>query len=60
MGKATVDPAAVSVPAEAAKRASERGTKFVLVKATLEIHDTLRAGRHSHLVEVLPRSGAGA
>ena len=60
LGKAVVDPEAVTVFAEAAKRASKRGTKFILEKPPIETHEALQAGGYGDLVEVLPRPDAGA
>lgn len=59
LGKAIVDPEAVTVFAEAAKRASERGAKFILAKPPIETYEALRAGGYADLVEVVPRTEAG-
>lgn len=60
LGKAVVDPTAVRVFAEAATRASKRGTRFILEKPPVETHEALQAGGYGDLVEVLPRLEAGA
>ena len=60
LGKAIVDPEAVTVFAEAATRASKRGTRFILEKPPVETREALQAGGYGDLVEVLPRPEAGA
>ena len=57
-GKVIVDPEAVTVFVEAAKRGSGQGTKFILEKPSIETHGALQAG-YADLVEVLPRREAG-
>lgn len=59
LGRAIVDPEAVKVFVEAAKRASKQGTKFILEKPPMETCEALHAGGHGDLVEVLPRHEAG-
>lgn len=56
LGTAIVDPVAVTVFADAAKRASERGARFILEKPPIETHEALRARGFGDLVEVLPRA----
>lgn len=60
LGKAIVDPEAVTVFAEAAERASERGAKFILERPPIETHEALEARGLGDLVEVRPRPEAGA
>jgi len=60
VGKAIVDVEVVTVFAEAAKRASERGAKFILEKPSIETHEALEARGYGDLVEVRPRPEAGA
>lgn len=58
LGKAIVDPEAVTVFAEAAQRASRRGAKFILEKPPIETYVALRTGGYTNLVEVRPRPEA--
>ena len=60
LGKAVVDSEAVTVFSEAAKRASERGAKFILEKPPIETHEALEAQGYGDLVEVRARRAAGA
>ena len=60
LGKAIVVPEAVTVLADAAERASERGAKFILEKPPIETHEALEARGYGDLIEVRPRRGAGA
>ena len=60
LGKAIVEPEAVTVFAEAATRASERGAKFILERPPIETHEALDARGYSDLVEVRLRREAGA
>jgi anti-anti-sigma regulatory factor len=55
LGKAVVDPEAVTVFAEAAQRASRRGAKFILERPPIEAHAALQAGGYTDLVEIRPR-----
>lgn len=60
LGKAIVDPEAVTVFAEAAQRASRRGAKFILEKPPIEAHAALQARGYADLVEIRPRPEADA
>ena len=60
LGKAIVDPEAVTVFAEAAQRASRRGARFILEKPPSEAHAALQARGYIDLVEIRPRPEADA
>ena len=60
LGKAIVDPEAVTVFAEAAERASERGATFILERPPIETHEALEDRGYGDLLEVRPRREAGA
>lgn len=52
--RATIEPEAVSLFVEAARRAGRHGTKLVLKALPADAHDALRSGGLSDLVEILP------
>jgi anti-anti-sigma regulatory factor len=55
LGRATVEPEAVTVLVDAARQARRRGTKFILKEPPAETHEALQSGEFADLVEVLPR-----
>jgi len=58
LARATIEPEAVSLFVEAARRAGLHGTKLVLKALPDDAHDALRSVGLSELVEVLPRRGS--
>ena len=60
LGKAVVDPEAVTVFAEAAQRASRRGARFILEKPPIEAHAAMQARGYIDLIEIRPRPEADA
>ena len=58
LARATIEPEAVSLFVEAARRAGLHGTKLVLKALPDDAHDPLRSVGLSELVEVLPGRGS--
>lgn len=53
--KATVEPAVVTVFVEAAQRARNRGTRFILENPPIDTHEALKAGGLADVIEIFPR-----
>lgn len=60
LGRAIVEPGALGVFVESARRAQLHGTKFILNQPPPGTHEALEAAGHADLVEVLPRPAGGA
>lgn len=58
LARATIEPEALSLFVEAARRAGLHGTKLVLKALPDDAHDALRSVGLSELVEVLPGRGS--
>jgi anti-anti-sigma regulatory factor len=58
--RAIVEPGALAVLVESARRAQLHGTKFILNQPPAGTHEALKAAGHADLVEVLPRPAGAA
>lgn len=59
LGRASIEPEALMVFIEAARRARRRGTRFIVKEPPTDAHEMLQSGEFADLVEVHPRRSSG-